>query len=711
MSDKPRDESPKYSKSKEKKCVGCGSSNDWEFRQPVCRFHTPEKEAELQSKLHFPTAEFVTRPVLHKVSGRNPERVCELATLMEMLVIPEPEPEELPVSVDIVGDTRQARDSIQVYRATHSSTMVDRLPALHRPRFNPPSATFPEVVNLTLEFSLEAEHEIGRRLFEYFELIDRGYYNGAQRVSYELRREFKDTCRFDFKTRFPNLKLLTVVEHIESGSVLLPLFLLPPTVRVLRTNRNIFEGRKYSEFLSNVPRLSDVLMDFKLHNTVSATEEPSLKRNDVLRHFTEVEVASVNLSVVPKLRRLRFTDAVVIGKFNPAKPVSLSLERALELCSFLDQTHAPPSLESLEFPASSNFIKVNMACAPFKEFNPERQFQRLLDNFRCVFPRKIQCVDVSCPYSEGPRGHDTWEQKRYIIMLVDAFERCYFEDVVSHRLHHLCAKLRDPSAAKSRDPLVAVENSENLKRNLRMFLGGCQFGLPATFADKVIYQVEVRFRDALRTVASEISVSVAPLSQMSSKGVSVSEMKHDKAMRIMMGKRMESSYFSSFFEALRPKSKIFTERHAKANTEPRSCGCDTCQIVMNAGIDRDLNRAARIPFSISGMRSMEEYDAIFDSMRRGRSTHSSSPRSPRSPRSPHSPSPRHTPTYSSRNRRTRSRNPSPAHHLQEEEDNSSPKSWGSAGRGGGRIKIRGKGRRTQRHKRCLKKPNRSISRI
>jgi hypothetical protein len=244
-----------------------------------------------------------------------------------------------------------------------------------------------------------------------------------------------------------------------------------------------------------------------------------------------------------------------------------------------------------------------------------------------------------------------------------------------------------------------------------MFLGGCQFGLPATFADKVIYQVEVRFRDALRTVASEISVSVAPLSQMSSKGVSVSEMKHDKAMRIMMGKRMESSYFSSFFEALRPKSKIFTERHAKANTEPRSCGCDTCQIVMNAGIDRDLNRAARIPFSISGMRSMEEYDAIFDSMRRGRSTHSSSPRSPRSPRSPHSPSPRHTPTYSSRNRRTRSRNPSPAHHLQEEEDNSSPKSWGSAGRGGGRIKIRGKGRRTQRHKRCLKKPNRSISRI
>ena len=698
MSDQPRDEPPKYPKSREKACAGCGSLNDWEFRQPVCRSHRPEKEAELQARLHSTNAEFVTRPVAHKVSGRNPPGICELATLMEMLVIPEPEPEELPAWVDIVGDNRPARDSIRAYKATQALTMVDRLPALHRPSFNPPSATFPEVANLTLEFSLEAEHEIGRRLFEYFELIDRGYYNGARRMSYELRHEFKDTCRFDFKTRFPNLKLLTVVEHIESEGILLPLFLLPPTVRVLRTNKNIFHSRlQYSEFLSNVPRLSDVLMDFKMHDAMSATEEPSLKRKDMLRHFTEVDVASVNLSVVPKLRRLRFTDAVVTGKFNPAKPVSLSLERALELCSFLEQTHAPPSLESLEFPASSNFVKVNMACAPFREIRPEKQFERLLDNFRCVFPRKIQCVDVSCPYSEGPRGLDTWEQKRYIIMLVDAFERCYFEDVVSHRLHQLSLKLRDPSRAKTAAPREAVENSENLKRNLRMFLGGCQFGLPDTFADKVSYQVELRFRDALRTVASELSLSQAPLLRMSNTGVSVSEMKHDKAMRLMMGKRMESSYFSSYLEALRPKSNIFTERHAKENTEPSQCGCDTCQIVINAGIDRDLNTDARIPFSISGIRSMEEYDAIFDSMRRGRSTASSSPRSPRSP----SPSPRHTPTYSSRNRRTRSRNPSPP--LPPIPPAAVPPS-SSAGGGGGRGRRK---TRTIRHKRRVKKTRRS----
>lgn len=681
MSGQPPDEPPKYPKSKEKTCVGCGSSNDWEFRQPVCRSHTSEKESELERRLHSPIAEFITRPALYKVSGRNPESICELATLMEMLVIPEPEPEELPAWVDIVSNDKKARDSIQSYRATQSSTMGDRLPAIHRPRFNPPSATFPEVVNLTLEFSVDAEHEIGRRLFEYFELRDLGVYNGKPVRYHTLRPEFKDTCRFDFKTRFPNLKLLTVVEHADSRGALLPLFLLPPTVRVLRTNRNVFKHDEYSEFLSNVPRLSDVLMDFKMNDAISATEEPSLKRKDVLTSFTELEVENVNLSVVPKLRRLRLTDTVVIGKFNPAKPVSLSLERALELCSFLEQTHAPPSLESLEFPASSSSFKVNMACAPFRESRPEKPFERLLANFRCIFPRKVQCVDVSCPYSEGPRALNTWEQKRYIILLVDAFERCYFEDVVSHRLHHLCVKFRDSSAAKSAVPRVAVENSENLKRNLRMFLGGTQFRLPDTFADKVIYQLELRYRDALRTVASELSLSHASLSQMSNTGLSVVEVKRDKAARLMIGKRMESSYFSSYFEALRPKSNIFTKKHANPNTEPRSCGCDTCQIVMNAGIDRDLNTAAIIPFSISGIRSMEEYDAMFDSMLRGHS----------SPRTPRSPSPRRSPTYSSKRRHTRSRNPSPGSRSRsrsrsrsppKSNDDGSPKSGGSRRRRG-----------------------------
>ena len=198
----------------------------------------------------------------------------------------------------------------------------------------------------------------------------------------------------------------------------------------------------------------------------------------------------------------------------------------------------------------------------------------------------------------------------------------------------------------------------------------------------------------MRTVASKLSLSHASLSQMSNTGVSVSEIKRDKAAQLMIGKRMESSYFSSYFEALRPKSNIFTERHAKENTEPSQCGCDTCQIVMNAGIDRDLNTAARLPFSISGIRSMEEYDAMFDSMRRGRGTASSSPRSPRSP----SPSPRHTPTYSSRNRRTRSRNPSPP--LPPITPEVVPMSSPAGGRG--RRKTR-----TIRHKRRVKKTRRS----
>ena len=106
MSDQPRDEPPKYPKSREKACAGCGSLNDWEFRQPVCRSHAAEKESGLQARLHSPVVEFITRPVLYKVSGPNPENICELATLMEMLVIPEPTPEELPAWVDIVGDNK-----------------------------------------------------------------------------------------------------------------------------------------------------------------------------------------------------------------------------------------------------------------------------------------------------------------------------------------------------------------------------------------------------------------------------------------------------------------------------------------------------------------------------------------------------------------------------------------------------------------------------
>jgi len=642
---KPR----KYKNTKSTTCIGCGSLHTQEFRQPVCIFHKPENVATLQEKLHSPVVEFISKP---KNSHGRSEGACELVTLMEMMVIPELELEHEPEEM--------------------SSEFPPGMD-IDRPVFSPLSATFPEVVNLTLDFSNEALQELVGRLFEYFENRDDGYFNGQPRRYNIIRPEFADTCRFDLKSRFPNLKLLTLVERDGIKSGLTNLFLLPPSLRVLRTNKNVLNPQLYSEFLSNVPRLSDLLMDFKMHDTMSANEEPSLKRNDVLRQFTELEVASVNLSVVPKLRRLRFTDTLVIGKFNPAKPISLSSERALELCSFLEQTHAPPSLESLEFPASSNFFKVNMACAPFKESKPEKSFERLLENFRCVFPRKIQCVDVSSPYSEGPRGLDVWEQKRYIILLVDAFERCYFEDVVSHRLHHLCIKLRNPSAAKSEAPRVAVENSENLKRNLRMFLGGTQFGLPETFADKVIYQVEVRFRDALRTVASELNLSHTSLMRMSNSGVSVSELKNDKAMRLIIGKRMESSYFSSYFEALRPKLNIFTQKHAKPNTEPRSCGCNTCQIAMNAGIDKDLNTAARIPFSISGIRSMEEYDAMFNSMRRGRG-------SPRSPRSPNTPSPRHTPRYGSRNRRTRSRNPSPGYRPRSKprsNDEGSPKSGGS----------------------------------
>uniref|UniRef100_A0A6C0EWY1 Uncharacterized protein n=1 Tax=viral metagenome TaxID=1070528 RepID=A0A6C0EWY1_9ZZZZ len=630
MSDQSPDEPPKYPKSKEMSCAGCGSLNSWNFRQSICRSHAHAKEAELERKLHSPVVEFVTRPV-YKGAGR-PQGICELATFMEMLVIPEPEAEELPRGFprgfDIYSGHRV--DGMTVNEFVHHSNIHGRLPALHRPMFNPPSATFPEVVNLTLEISMEAENEIGRRLFEYFEVANIGFglvfVNGVKKQYYTLRPEFKDTCRFDFKTRFPNLKLLTVIEHSFVEGSLLPLFLLPPSVRVLRTNRNIF-AHEYLEFLSNVPRLSDVLIDFIMMTSILASQEPSLTRKDMLRSSTRFGSDGFDLSATPRLRRLRFVDVIIFDKRDP-------LQSTIPMCDFLEQAHAPPSLESLEFPFSSNSVSNTMASTTFSE--SEKTFQRLLTNFRCIFPKKIERVDVSFPYSTGPHGVDTWEQKRYIITLVNGFERCYFEDVVSHRLHQLCVTLRNPGATSSVVPRVALENSENLKRNLRMFLAGAQFGLPATFADKVIYQVELRFRDALRSVASELSLSQASLSQMSIASAHSSigpvEIKQDKRMKGMVGKQVETYYF----EALRPKSTIFKQKHMKEDREPRQCGCDTCQIVMNAGIDRDLNTVARLPFSISGIRSMEEYDAIFDSRTTGRG----SQRSPRSQQSPRSPSPR-----------------------------------------------------------------------
>ena len=691
MSDQSPDKPPKYPKSNETSCAGCGSLNSWRFRQPICRSHATAKEAELERKLHSPVVEFVTRPVLYKGTGRLPQGICELATFMEMLVIPEPEAEELPRGfprgLDIYRENRDTGMTVDEF--VHLNNIRGRLPALHRPMFNPPSATFPEVVNLTLEFSIEAQNEIGRRLFEYFELANIGavFVNGVKKQYYTLRPEFQDTCRFDFKTRFPNLKLLTVIEHGFVEGSLLPLFLLPPSLRVIRTNRNVLNPQLYSEFLSNVPRLSDVLIDFKMAISILASQEPSLTRKDMLRNLSEVDVDDFDLSLVPKLRRLRFVDVIIFDKRTQPRTV-------IKMCTFLEQAHAPPSLESLEFPFSSNFVQVNMACAPFSE--TEDRFQRLLANFRCFFPKKIERVDVSFPYSEAPYGRDLWEQKRYIILLVDAFERCYFEDVVSHRLHHLFVKLRNPGATSSAVPRVAVENSENLKRNLRMFLAGAQFGLPATFADKVIYQVELRFRDALRSVASELSLSRASLSQISMAGVHTGigpvEIKQDRIMKGIVGKHIEPHYL----EALRPKSPIFKQKHTKADTEPRKCGCDTCQIVMNAGIDRDLNTVAILPFSISGIRSMEEYDAIFDP----RSTGRGSPRSPRSP----SPSPRHSPRYISGHRRTRSRNPSPGSRPRSN-DKGSPKSSPKSPEG-----VEVGGGRTRRHKTKQTQRRRSVTR-
>ena len=209
------------------KCIGCVNNT---FTH-VCIFHTPENLAKLQKKLNSPVVEFVSK----KSNGRS-QGACELVTLMEMIVIPELEPEELPPKfpsgVDIFAQDAKTKEEISKYISANKNV---EFPLIDRPRFSPPSATFPEVVNLTLDFANEALQELGGRLSEYFiDKTGKGF-----GTLWNIRPEFARTCRFDLQSRFPNLTLLTLVEHDGITSGLTNLFLLPSSLRVLRTNKNV----------------------------------------------------------------------------------------------------------------------------------------------------------------------------------------------------------------------------------------------------------------------------------------------------------------------------------------------------------------------------------------------------------------------------------------------------------------------------------------
>ena len=590
------------------KCIGCVNNT---FTH-VCIFHTPENLAKLQKKLNSPVVEFVS--IVKNSNGG----ACELVTLMEMLVIPELEPKELPTGAHLID----------------------------RPRFSPPSATFPEVVNLTLDFANEALQELGGRLSEYF--IDK---TGNGRTLWNIRPEFARTCRFDLQSRFPNLTLLTLVEHDGITSGLTNLFLLPSSLRVLRTNKNVLHPKLYSDFFSNVPRLSDVLIDFKVLDKLLANEEVSIKEGSAPNVITELSPSEIDMSIIPRLRRVRFTN-VIIRETKKVSGYISAVNKVSKLCEFLQSSHAPPGLESLEFPMTFTDFNSNMigSILFFKEEKKLQEltspYERVLDNFICEFPKNITGIDVSCPpfhSANSTNDLDRQAQHQSIIIIIYAFEQCYFEDIYN-KMRLLFSKASSESSASHKK--TPVNTIENLKRNLRLFLGGSQFGLPTSFADNVIREIEERYREVRSGLSNVTFFSRGALDTKTpaSHSKNVSYYNQVKIERDKLQDMMSNSLKQSLNQKLRAAYQVigvdskahhvsFSKQKLPVNASLCDrCGCEVCQIAIRAGIKEQRDEEVH-PFSISDIGSMAEYDAIFFPKHRSKPhnhRHSHSPRRSRS---------------------------------------------------------------------------------
>ena len=623
------------------KCIGCGFMNTWTDRQPVCIYHTPENLAKLQKKLNSPVVEFVSK----KSNGRS-QGACELVTLMEMIVIPELEPEELPPKfpsgVDIFAQDAKTKEEISKYISANKNV---EFPLIDRPRFSPPSATFPEVVNLTLDFANEALQELGGRLSEYFiDKTGKGF-----GTLWNIRPEFARTCRFDLQSRFPNLTLLTLVEHDGITSGLTNLFLLPSSLRVLRTNKNVLHPKLYSDFFSNVPILSDVLIDFKVLDKLLANEEVSIKEGSAPNVITELSPSEIDMSIIPRLRRVRFTN-VIIRETKKVSGYILVVNKVSKLCEFLKSSHAPPGLESLEFPMTFTDFNSNMigSILFFKEDEKLQEltspYERVLDNFICEFPKNITSIDVSCPpfhSANSTNELDRQAQHQSIIIIIYAFEQCYFEDIYN-KMRLLFSKASSESSASHKK--TPVNTIENLKRNLRLFLGGSQFGLPTSFADNVIREIEERYREVRSGLSNVTFFSRGALDTKTpaSHSKKVSYYNQVKIERDKLQDMMSNSLKQSLNQKLRAAYQVigvdskahhvsFSKQKLPVNASLCDrCGCEVCKIAIRAGIKEQRDEAVH-PFSISDIGSMAEYDAIFFPKHRSKPD-SRSPRHSRSPR-------------------------------------------------------------------------------
>jgi len=625
-------DAPKFNKSKHANCLGCGVANSNDSpNENSCLFHTPEKEESIFKKLESPNVRFG--------ASTQDERhmTCELATFLEMLVTPHPEPEPESAELDRlikayfetadfcrdrrdgpgatwVGTKQRrlfhgpqhecvhcdaANQMLSAYNRKYNRgyRTFDRFLSLHRPKFASPHAQFVNVENLTMDISAETSTEFKRRLFEHFEPKETQLVHnqrGEMIETFELRGNFANSFRLDLSSHFPNLKTLTIidrstnkleerkarnagisplVEPDERMDVLLPHFLLPSSLRVLRVNQNVLDPRVYSGFLSSIGDLTDLLIDVMPENC-SAIEEPSLRQDDALSRKKVVAVEQVDASALPHLRTARFTNV----EFVPRRP----------LCQLLETCHMPKSLTRFELPVTSGDNPA-IDCLSLKN---------LSENLRCVFPPNMQCIDISTPYTlaiakkKVPYGGrmviveedflNVWDQHKIVLSLVSAFRVCYFEDAILRSVHHVSYKHGKVV------PFVvdADKKVDNLKRNFHLLLSGSQFSLPPGFVDRVIAEIEASYRDLIRETSDQFDSWRATISQLVKDDARPSFVtEHDEAVDSMVLNKLKTQVLTSLI-AVAPKHLEHDNRRTleeKSLTAFR-CPCSTCDLARRAGL-------------------------------------------------------------------------------------------------------------------------------
>jgi hypothetical protein len=618
-------------------CPGCGIRND--FGQPSeisCKWHTREKEEAIFRKLSAANVQFVTLKNPKSEEERN--QICELVTFLEMLVTPQPVLE--PIAVEYADKIKEffetaelckkrkeegerilfhssrsgcepcekAKQMLSSFKNKHFSVndSISRLFSLHRPAF-PPRTHFENVENLTLEISDKTSAEIKRRLVEHFEIVNMKVSKGPSVHNFEYMKQ-TSPFEFDLKPRFPNLKILTIMDHSydESHKVenydLLPHFAFPSSLRVLRVNKNVLDARVYQPFMSRIGGITDLLIDFMPDDMLlSAVQEPPLLLDRKLKH-TILPVEHMDASLLPNLTRFRCTNATPFDVYR-YDPTFISLSE------LMSRFKLPETLESFEVPVTSGLN-------PFVVYDPQSRnynyppdlkhtFTQLATHLRCVYPPNIRCVDVSTPFNiatkevkAGSRSavagdsdefFNMWEQHETILDIVSAFEVCYFEDVILHIFRN--AFNQDKLVPLFKD--AEVERTvKNLTRNLHLLLSGSQFVLPPSFAENVIKKVHDRYAIVIEKSTTKLGMSSAVMAGLSKRRMAVlssraSEQKLHKAVDETFLNKLKRTVLKELMD-IKPKFGLHAHR-VPSNLEDRSafafsCKTPVCELAISAGL-------------------------------------------------------------------------------------------------------------------------------